>query len=188
MESHEKLKMAVTKYLHEKERKTNGMTGNSWNICRNQYGKPYLADMPGIHFSISHSGIYWGCAVADQPVGLDLQLRGKKNGTDNERHSGRIAERFFHSDEKRYLLNGGDFYGVWAAKESYVKYTGRGIGEGFEKFAVADGEMILDRVKCQDGVGPWLKLLGEKELGYQFGEYSCCICAEEIADVRIRTF
>ena len=185
-ESHENLKTAVTKYLCEKKQKTKGMTGEAWNISRDKYGKPYLTDRPEIHFSVSHSGSYWVCAVSDQPVGLDLQFRSRKGGTGNGRHSDRIAERFFHPDENMYIQNAGDFYDVWAAKESYVKYTGRGIGEGFERFAVADGEMILDRVKCRYGAGPCLKLFKKGELGHQLSEYSCCICADEIEDVLVR--
>ena len=100
-------------------------------VARLQRGKPYLLQENQIHFSVSHSGGLWGCAVWNSPVGFDLeQIR----TVDMEE----IACRFFHPEETDYVLqNRGDsFFTVWTAKESYVKYTGEGITESFREFSV----------------------------------------------------
>lgn len=46
-------------------------------IAYDPCGKPYLRDYPNAHFNISHSGQYVVCAVADRPVGIDVQVIGK---------------------------------------------------------------------------------------------------------------
>lgn len=173
IKSHNRLKNAAVLYLEEHGVRNAEERVLSWNIMQNRYGKPYFEEAPWLHFSISHSGVYWACAVADYPVGLDLQIRRKK-------YSFRIAERFFHPDEKAYLLGNGDFYAVWTAKESYVKYTGTGIGEGFDRFAVADETGMLNYVKIQGDCGPELRMTEIIE------NYCCCICAEAIGEVIFR--
>lgn len=104
----------------------------SWRIQKGSHGKPYFPDCPWLHFSISHSGEYWACAMAPMEVGLDLQLhtKGRKE---------RISARFFHPQENEYLRRSGyrGFFDIWAAKESYVKYTGQGIDENFASFTAA---------------------------------------------------
>ena len=51
----------------------------------------------------------------------------------------RISSRFFHPQENEYLRRCAyrDFFDIWAAKESYVKYTGQGIDENFASFTAA---------------------------------------------------
>ena len=70
--------------------------------------------------------------MAPTEVGLDLQLhtKGRKE---------RISSRFFHPQENEYLRRCAyrDFFDIWAAKESYVKYTGQGIDENFASFTAA---------------------------------------------------
>lgn len=104
----------------------------SWRTQKGSHGKPYFPECPWLHFSISHSGEYWACAMAPTEVGLDLQLhtKGRKE---------RISSRFFHPQENEYLRRCAyrDFFDIWAAKESYVKYTGQGIDENFASFTAA---------------------------------------------------
>ncbi|NLF79860.1 MAG: 4'-phosphopantetheinyl transferase superfamily protein, partial [Clostridia bacterium] len=98
-----------------------------------EHGKPYFAALPGLHFSLSHSGEYWLAAFAAAPLGIDIQ-----------RHQScrkeAVAERFFHPEEAAWLRRRGytdeDFFALWTAKESYVKYTGQGIDESFAGFSV----------------------------------------------------
>lgn len=122
-------------------------------------GKPYFPDAAETRFSVSHSGAFWVCAVAAFEVGVDLQ-----------RHvdcpAGRIARRFFHPDEADWLEAHPDrFFDVWTAKEAYVKFTGRGIGEQFGAFScIADGALVPPP-------GSFHRFL-------PFAEgYSCCVCA-----------
>ena len=186
-ESHEKLYKVIGLYLKENSEFLKDMneqlltSGVSWQLEKGQYGKPYFAEAPWLHFSISHSGRFWVCAVSDQPVGIDLQERKKYSDKKKQERADRIAERFFHPFEKEYLDNGGNFHDVWAAKESYVKFTGRGIGEGFDEFSTVDENGALSRILTEDGRGPLVRLLPFEE------DYSLCLCAEEIKRIHIRT-
>ena len=140
-------------------------------IAKGAKGKPYFPDLPGLHFSLAHSGDYGACAVHGAPVGLDLQIH-------NESAREAIARRFFHPAEYAYLKANDfvPFFRVWAAKESYVKYTGEGIAGALTAFAVADedglkatmGDVALYHCEIREG-------------------YSLCLCAREIPGVRLIT-
>ena len=155
------LYQAVAAYGHPE------VTAQSCPILRAEKGKPYFEACPQIHFSISHSKAYWVCAVADGPVGLDLQYHkeGRLEG---------IPGRFFHPREAAWLESQSDsmrrdaFFEIWAAKESYVKWTGDGIDRHFREFSVTDEKGLLDR--CGDACF-WRSSL--------FKEYSLCLCGGE---------
>ena len=114
---------------------------DSIRVCRSQLGKPYLPQYPHIYLSVSHSGEWFVCAVSSQPVGVDLQehtpLRGETKETAIQRYC-KIAQRFFHRQETEFILEDPDnhFFVVWSAKESYVKYTGRGMDDTYGDFCV----------------------------------------------------
>lgn len=94
-------------------------------------GKPYLKNYP-IYFNLSHSGDYVVCAVSEQEVGVDIQEHRKENVE-------RLAKRFFSpretdvlracKPEEREAL----FFDLWAKKEAYGKYTGKGITDSIEE-------------------------------------------------------
>ena len=157
----------------------------SWQIGEGERGKPFFAGHPAVCFSISHSGACWCCAFAAFPVGLDIQLRGfgRKDRMPEEQErlrlrTERIADRFFHPGERAWLREGGDFFSVWTAKESYVKYTGEGMGREFGSFAVADENGMLPFVRS-DGPRAALLLLPAPP------SYSLCLCAERIGETEI---
>lgn len=94
-------------------------------------GKPH-ANLP-LHFNVSHAGAYVLCAVADAPIGADIeQIKPFRAG---------MVARYFTAAEAAYVWNGtpipdgnvtdadtcARFYRVWTAKEAYVKMTGTGI-------------------------------------------------------------
>ena len=153
-------------------------------IARTDRGKPYLADYPQIHVSVSHSGAWCVCAVAETPVGVDIQEHVRMEGESIEEASQRfrqMAHRFFHPieaafvDEESYYR----FFGVWAARESYVKYTGKGIDASFSEFCVIPekkdrqpelGEMSKANIWQAEGVSFW-------ETRYQ-NDYTLCVCAK----------
>lgn len=88
------------------------------------YGKPHLRDYPDVHFSISHSGIYVACAVADRPVGVDVQMITE--------YKPNIADRVCSKAELAKIVASNDpaaeFTKIWTRKEAYAKWTGKGIG------------------------------------------------------------
>lgn len=141
----------------------------SWRTQKGSHGKPYFPDCPWLHFSISHSGEYWACAMAPTEVGLDLQLhtKGRKE---------RISARFFHPQENEYLRRSGyrGFFDIWAAKESYVKYTGQGIDENFASFTAA-----AETAPASEINGAQLKSIPFRP------DYSLYLCAPRIENVII---
>lgn len=93
-------------------------------MTRTGQGKPFFPDEPGLHFNLSHSGGLLLCAVADRPVGVDVEVvRPRKPSlpryclTDGEyeiyRSAGETWEAFYH---------------IWTQKEAWCKYLGVGLG------------------------------------------------------------
>lgn len=112
--------------------------GGSFAVSRTALGKPFFPGLPDIHCSITHSGDWWLSAFARQNVGIDLQIHQRAD-------TKAIARRFFHPMEIAYLEEKPPyaFFAVWATKESYIKYTGRGLSQDLKSFSViADGEMV----------------------------------------------
>jgi len=88
-------------------------------------GKPLLTDYPEIFFNLSHSGHYVVCGLGARPVGVDIQKMGHPNL--------KLARRFFAPSEADWLFSLPEkkqtraFYDLWALKEAYMKYTGKGF-------------------------------------------------------------
>ena len=87
-------------------------------------GKPFVSGSP-FHISISHSGGYVAAAVADRPLGIDLQ--------ELRRISDAVLRRCF-SPAERSWIDAGDpterAIRLWTMKEAYGKLYGRGIFSG----------------------------------------------------------
>ena len=80
-------------------------------------GKPYFLNS-SIHFSISHSHGVCAVAVADMPVGVDVeQIRAI--------YPQHLIERSLNENEK--AVYDGDFTHIWCRKEAVAKMTGEGI-------------------------------------------------------------
>ncbi len=90
----------------------------------NEKGKPYLANMHGVHFNLSHSNGMVCCAIADREVGVDIQHMGE--------YKKEIANRFFTADEQEYIERSENetsaFYEIWTKKEALLKCKGTGLG------------------------------------------------------------
>lgn len=88
------------------------------------YGKPYLVDYSGVYFNISHCSCGCAVAVADCPIGVDIQ--------DIHSFSWDIAQRVCCKEELELLARSTErdreFTRMWTMKESYVKMLGIGIG------------------------------------------------------------
>ena len=102
-----------------------------------EHGKPYLPEHPELHVSISHSGDMVSAAVSDCPVGIDIEeLREPRL---------RLARKFFTPGEYERIAaapegeQGYLFTDFWVAKESHIKCTGRGLGQGLSTFEIELG-------------------------------------------------
>lgn len=138
-------------------------------------GKPYLTDFPNTHFNLSHAGDMAVLAVASIPIGIDVEwIKAKQDCL-------ALARRFFHPHEADYLeklspnelLN--SFFGIWVAKEAFVKTSGAGVSFGLDKFCIqlTDARPVVAWLDETKGLGsqPWQMhyLPAEKD-------YRGCIC------------
>lgn len=86
--------------------------------------KPFLAELPDLHFNLSHSGHWAACALSPVPVGVDVQ--------ETRRVSPPLLRKFADS-EREWLEGLGEteraaaVLDVWCLKEAYCKCTGDGL-------------------------------------------------------------
>ena len=128
----EKVKLLAERYC--------GAQGD-YTVARTDEGKPYFANVKDVFFSVSHSGDKFVCAFFCGEVGVDVQEHTlQKHGSVEKatEHYKMLAKRFLHPKEADYVNNGGfyQFFEVWCARESYVKYTGQGIDKEFSEHCV----------------------------------------------------
>ena len=97
-------------------------------------GKPCVKDRQDFFYNISHSGRYVVIAWGNTEVGVDVQQEGKAKVE-------ALAKRYFSADEQAYVQEDPQrFYEVWTKKESYVKYTGQGLGQDLSAFSTLTPE------------------------------------------------
>ncbi len=153
-----------------------------FRVAKTEKGKPYFANCSQLHLSISHSGDYWLCALAEEEVGVDLQKEVRKRGESDEEAAARfekMAGRFFHEKEAEFVSQNRyqNFFEVWTAKESYVKYTGQGIDGAFSRICVLP-ETAADQDDGMKG-GCW-EAAGVHFTKVPFREgYHVCVCTKQ---------
>jgi len=122
-------------------------------IKREEKGKPYFViskdrfdEKLPVHFSVSHSGRWWGCLMAEETVGFDLEVCRQKVNYE------KIADRFFSQEESQYVRSAGldAFFEIWVRKEAFVKYLGTGIGEGLDSFSVLENGSFADLIHSKE--------------------------------------
>ena len=158
LDSHELLLRCAEEYT--------GLPASTFRREQEDGQKPRLIGGPELHFSVSHSGKWWACAFGPQELGLDIQQN-------RPCRAEALAQRFFHPDEAAWLQKQGfsqqEFYRLWTAKESYVKLSGRGFGDGFAVFSLVPRPHRLQ----------WPYLPFDPE-------YTLCLCAEQIDHIIIK--
>lgn len=112
-----------------------------------EHGKPFLEKINNLYFSISHTNGMVMCAVADRPVGCDVEIinRYKVDYDINiyAQERKRLAQRFYTPVECQYIDASEEakevpirFTRIWTRKESYVKYLGLGLSKPLNEFDV----------------------------------------------------
>lgn len=96
---------------------------HDFTLAYGDFEKPFLANEPGIHFNLSHSGSWVACAVSNTPVGVDVEVVCD--------HGPVVARHCFKPCELEWLDRAQDaamaFTRLWTRKESFIKYTGTGL-------------------------------------------------------------
>ena len=100
-------------------------------IEKTPLGKPYFPEHPDIHFSLSHTRTHVLCALADSPVGCDIESPRKISSS---------AMRFFCTPEELALFEPLE---LWVLKESFVKLFGWTVASIRRLRFSRDGETII---------------------------------------------
>ena len=158
-----------------------GSGADSILVSRSKLGKPYLPQYPELHISVSHSGSWFVCAVSSQPVGVDLQehtpLRDETPENAARRYC-KIAGRFFHPLEASFVLENPQehFFPVWTAKESYVKFTGRGMDDTYSDFCVVN-DGLRSQIREQETITWQAENVSFCMRGFE-DNYTLCVCTQ----------
>ena len=90
---------------------------------RDENGKPFFPDVPGLRFNLSHSGRLALCGAGSAPLGVDVEVV-------RPRRAGLARHVFSEREYAHFQQLGGDwgaFYTLWTLKEAKVKCTGAGL-------------------------------------------------------------
>ncbi|TFF36332.1 4'-phosphopantetheinyl transferase family protein [Mucilaginibacter psychrotolerans] len=105
--------------------------------------KPYLPDTrygTGLQYNITHAGEWILLAVADRPVGADVEF------IDSAFPFADILPEHFSQEEMGFVnaANQHDrFFTLWTRKEALLKATGQGLGEYLKSTPSLDGKHAL---------------------------------------------
>ncbi len=143
-----------------------------WQFEQGEHGKPRVCEAPlALNFNLSHSHELVVCAVALQPVGVDIEYSGRHNDVLA------IAERYFSAAESQELFalpqhqQRDRFFDYWTLKEAYIKARGEGISLGLDNFSFrlpSPREITIDFAdKLKDEPRDWQFKLLHPQLGYR---------------------
>ncbi|PQA94563.1 hypothetical protein B0A69_08860 [Chryseobacterium shigense] len=133
-------------------------------IGRLPNNKPYLKGH-SIYFNISHSKNLVICAIADFPVGIDIEFSDDTiNYLDFQfQMTAGEFEKIHHSEDKIK-----SFFTYWTKKEAVLKAEGSGILIPLDSFEILNNECIIDGKK-----------FFTKEI-FIDKKYSCCIASNKL--------
>ena len=199
-------------HIERKEMEKFSAGGHPWEIRKSDKGKPFFRFAGEKGVSFSDSGNACVVALAEGQIGVDLQffaqqLRNPADPDAVEKRSEKLlglARRFFHAEEKEFVERAETaeeifrcFMIIWTAKESYVKFTGRGIDANFSEFSVLPANKSIENMENsnRDGLlrehlqwaaqGAFFSVL---LCGRRLGEkYAICVCAERADQVFLRS-
>ncbi len=161
-------------------------SGDTLTISRSSRGKPFLPTLPGWHISVTHSGKWFICAFSQMQIGIDLQEHSLLPGETGQQALDRylkIARRFFHPMEADYvaLAPQDNFFPVWTAKESFVKYTGQGMDADFDAFSVLPPSHVSSHIPINT---PWCTAQASFCQIPLWDGYTFCICSASPCQLR----
>ena len=128
-------------------------------IIKDENGKPHFAESCGVHFSLSHSGEYFMCALSEKNVGADIQK--KQPVSDN------MKKRVFSERELEFA----DEMSLWCLKESFIKLVGK-LDREYKNIEFLKRNDVFCGPDDVRGV-----ILNE------ISDYAAAVCAEHIENV-----
>lgn len=144
-----------------------------YDIC----GKPYFLKRPKIQFSLSHSGEAIMCALADEPVGCDIELKERFVDIGDS-----FKSHVLHQNEIKFIQNltsdemARAICILWTMKESYTKKRGVGLSETFSliDFSTQIGRCLVEGSGSSTAVT--FGLFGHEFTWYEKEGFSLCAC------------
>ena len=105
------------------------------------YGKPFIKGLPELQFNLSHTAGGVVCGLSNTPIGVDI--------ADVTASNLDCIKTAMHPAEQKIIALSNDkartFARFWSMKESYLKYTGTGIGENIYSINFSDfNENLFD--------------------------------------------
>lgn len=116
-----------------------GFSGKELTFLKNADGKPYIKELPELHYNLSHSGFYAALVIDKYPVGIDIE--------ETKERSRKLVKRFFSEEEKAFLLNRWSdeaFTRFWTRKESFLKATGFGMRMPLDAFSTVKEKVDIN--------------------------------------------
>jgi 4'-phosphopantetheinyl transferase len=144
------------------------------NLKKTKHNKPYFSNL--FSFNLSHSGDYVICCGSKKHnLGIDIEKKKQLDISDFKTAFSSKELEIIHSTPDSL----GEFFKIWAKKESIIKADGRGLTIDLTKISLSENKAIIDK---SDAI--WhLKSLDISE------EYSCYICSDkEITSIDVHEF
>ena len=128
-----------------------------------EHGKPFLSYRPSLHYNISHSGKYVVCILADQEVGIDVQIHCRAN---YERMLRRMVPREQYLEILSDINVKKKFFEQWVLREAYIKWTGEGLSRDMRTISMDEGShMLLD---MEDGYSGAVWAMNPMEINWKY--------------------
>ena len=105
------------------------------SIDSSAYGKPYLKDYPHIHFNISHCDGLVACAIADTPIGIDIEKIHPFRDSILRKVLTPSEQEFLNTFRENTDAYNEIFYRFWTLKESRIKESGMGLSMPLTDFS-----------------------------------------------------
>lgn len=137
--------------------------------------KPYLKEVPGLYFNLSHTQNMVVCAISEKEVGVDIEhVREIKETT---------IQRVFSEKEKQFAKNTEDgFVRLWTMKEACAKLRGIGLADILEGMEIIreDDEIIIKKLNQDIRKTSRYRIIAEGKFSDSYeNPYYYSICMED---------
>nr|WP_234016826.1 4'-phosphopantetheinyl transferase superfamily protein [Streptomyces sp. LaPpAH-108] len=112
-------------------------------LSRTVWGRPYAPDLPGLDFSLSHTGSFLVAAVVrDGRIGVDAERSGRVMSVLEHR----ICTPYERAAFATRVLSGAgrdrELLRLWTLKEAYTKALGTGLRQAPRSFGLDDDDPV----------------------------------------------
>ena len=151
------------------------------DLLQDRFGKPYLnpEKFPKLHFNKSNTKEHLVMAVAEFPLGIDLEMVQPSFRSE-------ILPQLVHPNDSLQVKDAKDFYVLWSIKEAVVKYLGLGLQIPMKDFSIVktadarfeavyeDKKIEIHAVALLGDQSCYIACNSETLVHFQFSESSTC--------------